>query len=104
MSSLPRLVRGFRSIIDPLIPPRYRRYRSLGTPPRLTFHARLFRNQEDVNTDHDTYKESSRRDLSKTALFGIETLLAVEQSSLESQSRGCAKTPILTFVGTMRVT
>ena len=38
---------------------------------------------------------SLRRDLSKTALFGIGTLLVVEQSSLESQSRGCAKTPIL---------
>ena len=40
-------------------------------------------------------EESSRRDLSKTVLFGIGTLLVVEQSSLESQSRGCAKTPIL---------
>ena len=41
-------------------------------------------------------KDSSRRDLSKTALFDIVTLLVVEQSSLKSQSRGCAKTPILT--------
>ena len=31
--------------------PLYRKYRSLGTPPRLTFQARLLRNQEDVNTD-----------------------------------------------------
>ena len=30
---------------------RYRKYRSLGTPPRLTFQARLLHNQEDVNTD-----------------------------------------------------
>ena len=37
-------------------------------------------------------KESSRRDLSKTALFGIGTLLVVEQSRLESQSMGCVKT------------
>ena len=29
----------------------YRKYRSLGTPPRLTFQARLLINQEDVNTD-----------------------------------------------------
>ena len=42
-------------------------------------------------------KESSRRDLSETALFGVGTLLVVEQLSLESQSiMGCAKTPILT--------
>ena len=47
-------------------------------------------------TPTDTSKESSRRDLSKTALFGIDTLLVVEQASLESQSRGCAETPILT--------
>ena len=41
-------------------------------------------------------KESSQQDLFKTALFGIITLLlVVEQSSLESQSRECAKTPIL---------
>ena len=42
-------------------------------------------------------KESSRRDLSKTALFGIVTLLVVEQSSLESQSRGCAETFVFLF-------
>ena len=29
----------------------YRKYRSLGTSPRLTFQARLLHNQEDVNTD-----------------------------------------------------
>ena len=29
----------------------YRKYRSLGTPPRLTFQARLLHNQENVNTD-----------------------------------------------------
>ena len=42
------------------------------------------------------FKENSQRDLSKTVLFGIGTLLVLEKSSLESQSRGCAKTPILT--------
>ena len=45
-------------------------------------------------TPNDTSKENSRRDLSKTFLFGIGTLLVVEQSSLESQSM-CVKTPIL---------
>ena len=74
-----------------------RMYRSLGTPHGLTFQARLLHNQEHVQTPNDRSKESSRRDLSKTALFGIGTLLVVEQSSLERQSRGrCAKTPILT--------
>ena len=29
----------------------YRKYRSLGTTPRLSFQARLLHNQEDVNTD-----------------------------------------------------
>ena len=29
----------------------YRKYRSLGTPPRLTFQVRLLHNQEDVNTE-----------------------------------------------------
>ena len=40
--------------------------------------------------------ERSRRKLSLDVLVGVHILLAVEQSSLESQSRGCAKTPILT--------
>ena len=29
----------------------YRKYQSLGTPPRPTFQDRLLHNQEDVNTD-----------------------------------------------------
>ena len=47
-------------------------------------------------TPTDTSKESSRRDLWKTTIFGFGTLLVVEQSSLESRSRVCAKTPMLT--------
>ena len=42
--------------------------------------------------------ERSRRELSLDASIGVRILLVVEQSSLESQSRGCAKTPILTVV------
>ena len=38
----------------------------------------------------------SRRELSLDVSVGVHILLVVEQSSLESQSRGCAKTPILT--------
>ena len=38
----------------------------------------------------------SRRELSLDASVGVHILLVVEQSSLESQSRGCAKTAILT--------
>ena len=34
----------------------YRKYRSLGTPPRPTFQARLLRSQEDVNTDRYVVK------------------------------------------------
>ena len=40
--------------------------------------------------------ERSRRELSLDVSVGVHILLVVEQSNLESQSRGCAKTPILT--------
>ena len=68
----------------------------LGTPPRLTFQTQLLHTTKRMSTSTSTSKGSSRRYLSKTALFSIGTLLVVEQSSLESRSRGCAKTPILT--------
>ena len=42
--------------------------------------------------------ERSCRELSLDVSVGLHILLVVEQSSLESQSRGCAKTPILTVV------
>ena len=40
--------------------------------------------------------ERSRRELFSDVSVGVHMLLIVRQSSLESQSRGCAKTPILT--------
>ena len=40
--------------------------------------------------------ERSRRELSLEVSVGVHILLVVKQSSLESQSRGCAKTLILT--------
>ena len=41
--------------------------------------------------------ERSRREVSSDNVsVGVHILLVVEQSSLESQSKGCAKTPILT--------
>ena len=42
--------------------------------------------------------ERSRRELSLDVSVGVHILLVVEQSSLESQSRGCAKTPILEVI------
>ena len=39
--------------------------------------------------------ERYRRELSLDVSVGVHILLVVEPSSLESQSRGCAKTPIL---------
>ena len=39
--------------------------------------------------------ERSRRELSLDVSVGVHIRLVVEQWSLESQSRGCAKTPIL---------
>ena len=42
--------------------------------------------------------ERSRREPSLDVSVGIHILVDVKQSSLESQSRGCAKTPILITV------
>ena len=42
--------------------------------------------------------ERSRRELSLDVSVGVHILLVVQQSSLESQSRECAKTPILTVI------
>ena len=42
--------------------------------------------------------ERFRQELSLDLSIGGHILLIVEQSSLESQSRGCAKTPILTVL------
>ena len=39
--------------------------------------------------------ERSRRKLSLDVSVGVHVLLVEEQSSLENQFRGCAKTPIL---------
>ena len=36
------------------------------------------------------------QELSLDVSVGVHNILVVEQSSLESQSKGCAKTPILT--------
>ena len=41
--------------------------------------------------------ERSRRELSLDVSVGIHILLVVEQSSLESQSRGCAETRYLKY-------
>ena len=43
--------------------------------------------------------ERLRRELSSDVSVGVYILLVVDKSSLESQSRGCAKTPILTVDG-----
>ena len=45
---------------------------------------------EEINRKFDT----SRRELCLDVSVGVHILLVVEQLSLESQSRGCAKTPI----------
>ena len=42
--------------------------------------------------------ERSYGELSLDVSFGVHILLVVVQSSLESQPRGCAKTPILTVL------
>ena len=42
--------------------------------------------------------ERSRRELSLDVSVGVHILLVVEQSSLESQFRGCAKARVLTVL------
>ena len=44
--------------------------------------------------------ERSRPELSLDASVGVQILLVEEQLGLESQSRGCAKTPVLTAFAT----
>ena len=39
----------------------YREYRSLGTPPRLTFQARLLHNQEGANAEKGGFRKISSR-------------------------------------------
>ena len=47
---------------------------SLGTPPRLTFQARLLHNQEGANAKRAVF-ERSRRELSSDVSFGVHILL-----------------------------
>ena len=77
-----------------------RKHRSLGTPPRLTFQARLLHNQEGSIAEKGDF-ERFRRELSSDIIsVGVHMILflVAEQLSLESQSRGCAKTPIRTVL------
>ena len=46
--------------------------------------------------------ERSRRELFLDVSVDAHILLVVEQSSLKSQSRGCAKTPIFTVLTVLR--
>ena len=76
-----------------------RKYRSLGTSPRLDFLSRLDGSTaKRVSTPKRAVFETSRRKLSLDVSTGVHILLVVEQSSLESQSRVCAKTPIITVI------
>ena len=47
--------------------------------------------------------ERSRRELSLNVSVGVHILLVVEQSSLESQSRGCVQAPILVALPALKV-
>ena len=67
---------------------------SLGTPPRLTFQLDCSTTKRAPMPKKVVF-ERSRLELSLDVSVGVHILLVVEQSSLESQSRGCAKTPIL---------
>ena len=62
----------------------YRKYRSLGTTPRLTFQARLLHNQEGPMSTRVVFGRS-RQELSLDVSVSVYILLVVEQSSLESQ-------------------
>ena len=71
----------------------YVKYRSLGTTSGLTFQARVLHSQEDTSAEKGVFERC--RDFCLDVSVGVHILLVVEQSSLESQSRGCAKTPVL---------
>ena len=62
----------------------------------------MLHNQEGANAEKGGFSkdlaESFPRELSLDVLVGVHILLVVEQSSLENQSRGCAKTSILTIL------
>ena len=62
---------------------RYLKYRSLGTPPRLTLQARLLQPQRMSMSKRAVF-ERSRRGLSLDVSIGVHIPLVVEQSSLES--------------------
>ena len=57
----------------------------LGTPPRLTFQARLLHNREGANAEKGGFRKI-RRELSLDVQIGVHIFLVVEQSSLKSQS------------------
>ena len=76
---------------------RYRRYRSLATPSRLTFQARLLHNQESDNAEKGGFRKISSRAFFRR-IGRCSHPLGCGAIEPESQSRGCAKTPILTVV------
>ena len=76
----------------------YRKHRSLGTPPRLTFQARLLHNQEGANAEKGGFRKiSSRAFFRRIGRCSHHLGLSLESQSI---TRGCAKTlmliPILT--------
>ena len=81
---------------------KYRKYRSFGTIPRLPLQARLLHSQEDVETDRYVCLRKALDEVFRKPSFSACIDLVVKQLSLESQSRGCAKTPVLMFPGKHR--
>ena len=56
----------------------------------------MFYSREGASVGKGGFRKMSSRAFLRRISVGVHILLAVEQSSLESQSRGCAKTPTLT--------
>ena len=57
--SATRLLLGDRLFLPWLF--KYLKYRSLGTPPRLTFQARLLHNQENANAEKSGFRKISSK-------------------------------------------
>ena len=73
-----------------------RKYRSLGTPPRPTFQARLLHNQEGINAERGGFRKvASRAFFRRTGRCSHPLGCGAIEPGKSRQSRGCVKTPIL---------
>ena len=73
----------------------YRNCRSLRTPPRLTFQARLLHNQEGANAEKGGFRKISSRAFFRR-IGRCSHPLGYSNRARKVSLGGCAETPILT--------